>query len=170
MRFSYCILGTKAQVLFANLKKRYLKKRNELKLSKKSGTSAEAVLKAEKNFKPYQFLVWLDEFLQLRKGKTNLTSCTNIEDLDGVDDVAEELPAEDFNPGDSEEEEENGGFVVDNEETPREAIVGKQQRKAKSYPKKRAREEALISEMEFSVIKSLERKKISERKFEQKRR
>ena len=57
-------------MLFTNLKKRYLKKRNELKLSKKSGTSAEAVLKAEKTFKPYQFLVWLDDFIQLRKGKT----------------------------------------------------------------------------------------------------
>ena len=129
------------------------------------------MLKAEIFFKPYQFLVWLDEFLQLRKGKTNLTSCTNIEDLGGVDDVAEELPAEDFNPGDSEEEEEeeeeeDGGFVVDNEETPREAIVGKQQRRAKSYPKKRAREEALTSEMEFSVIKSL-RDNIIERKKSQ---
>ena len=116
----------------------------------------------------------MDEFLQLRKGKTNLTSCTNIEDLDGVDDVAEELSAEDFNTGDSEEEEEDGGFVVDNEETPREAIVGEQQRKAKSYPKNRAREEALTSEMVFSVIKSLRdniiEEKISERKFEQKRR
>ncbi len=58
--------------MFSNLKKRYLKKRSELKQSKKSWTSLDAVSKAEKNFHQYNFLSWLDEFIQIRPGRTNL--------------------------------------------------------------------------------------------------
>ena len=104
------------------------------------------VLKAERSFKPYQFLVWLDEFVQLRKGKTNLTGRTNIEDLDVIDDIVEELQVEGINPGDSEEDDEDEGVVADKEEAPREAIVndqepreavvGKQQQKAKIIQKR----------------------------------
>ena len=46
----YYFIGSKAQYLFLNLKKKYLRKRKELKDSNKSGTSADAVTKAEKAF------------------------------------------------------------------------------------------------------------------------
>ena len=65
------------------MKKRYLKKRNELKASKKSGTSADEVARAEKNFRPYQFLSWLDDFVQIREGRTNLP--TDIDELEDED-------------------------------------------------------------------------------------
>ena len=62
------------------LKKRYLKKRNELKASKQSGTSAEAVTKAERNFKPYVFMAWLEQYLQMREGRTNIAAATREDD------------------------------------------------------------------------------------------
>ena len=50
----------KAQAMFLTLKRKYQRKKRELKESNKSGTSAEAVSKAEKAFHPYLFLNWLD--------------------------------------------------------------------------------------------------------------
>ena len=47
---------------------------NDIKSSKKSGTSTDAVVKAEKLFKTYQFLTWPDEFVQTREGKTTSPS------------------------------------------------------------------------------------------------
>ena len=70
----YCFIGSKAQYLFLNLKKKYLRKRKELKDSNKSGTSADAVTKAEKAFRLHAFLSWLDEFTQVREGRSNLPS------------------------------------------------------------------------------------------------
>ena len=64
------------------LKKRYLKKRNERKASKRPGTSAEAVTKAERNFKPYAFVTWLDKYLQMREGRTNIAAATREDDTE----------------------------------------------------------------------------------------
>ena len=56
----YYLLGSKGQYLFLNLKKKYPRKSKELKDSNKSGTSADAVTRAKKAFRPHAFLSWLD--------------------------------------------------------------------------------------------------------------
>ena len=55
-----------------NLKKKYLRKKRDLKEANRSGTSCSALAKAEKAFKQYEFLIWLDEFVQLREGRSKL--------------------------------------------------------------------------------------------------
>ena len=62
----------KAKYLFLNLKKKYIRKPKELKDSNKFCTSADAVTKAEKAFRSYGFLSWLDEFTQVRERRSNL--------------------------------------------------------------------------------------------------
>ena len=64
------------------LKKRYLIKQNELKASKRLGTSAEAMTKAERNFKPYTFMIWLKQYLQMREGRTNIAAATREGDTE----------------------------------------------------------------------------------------
>lgn len=64
---------------FTVLKKRNLKKSNELKASKRSGKSTKAVIKAEGNLKPYGIMTWLVQYLQMRKGRSNIAA-TNRED------------------------------------------------------------------------------------------
>ena len=58
-------LGKKALAMFTNLKKRYMRKKNALKVANRSGTSREAVENAERAIKPYSFLSWMDSFIQL---------------------------------------------------------------------------------------------------------
>lgn len=64
---------------FTVLKKRNLKKSNELKASKRSGKSTKAVIKAEGNLKPYGIMTWLVQYLQMREGRSNIAA-TNRED------------------------------------------------------------------------------------------
>ena len=88
------------------MKKRYLKKRNELKASKQSGTSADVVEKAEKKFKPYSFLAWIDEHVRIRKSRTNININCNKEADDCIDDGEE---------GDEGEERETQNILVEND-------------------------------------------------------
>lgn len=69
--------STKAQSLFINLKKKYQRKRRELKESQ-SGPS-EAVTRAEKALRPYEFLNWLDDFFLTRQGRRTI----DAEESDG---------------------------------------------------------------------------------------
>ena len=59
-------------MLFDNLRKRYNKKKNDVKKSKKSGSATTDAEKAEKALAPYKFLSWLDAFVYTRESKTNL--------------------------------------------------------------------------------------------------
>ena len=53
-----------------------MKKQNELTASKRSGTSAEAVTKPERNFKAYAFMPWVDQYLHMREGRSNIAATT----------------------------------------------------------------------------------------------
>eukprot|EP00794_Sanderia_malayensis_P006727 gene6727-7485_t len=64
--------GERTKQLFENLKKRFSKRRLDLKKSERSGTSASAVQKAKENMKEYSFLAWLIPYIKLRATKTNL--------------------------------------------------------------------------------------------------
>ena len=63
-------LGGRAKAAFENLKKNYTKKRSNLKNSKTSGTSREAVEKTENERKPFKFLTWLENFAIPRNTKS----------------------------------------------------------------------------------------------------
>ena len=65
-------IGLKAQSLFATLKKKYARKKKDRKAADVSGTSTEAVSKAQKALQPYEFLKWLDGFMQTCQGRSNL--------------------------------------------------------------------------------------------------
>ena len=64
-------LASRARTSFDNLKKRYSKKKNDFKKAQRSGTSREAVQKAETELKSLIFMAWLDSFIQLRDTKSN---------------------------------------------------------------------------------------------------
>ena len=58
--------------MFITLKKKYQRKKRDLKQSSRSGTSAESVVKAQKAFSQYEFMYWLDDFFSTRRGKSKL--------------------------------------------------------------------------------------------------
>ena len=64
-------LATRAKTSFDNFKKNYTKKRSNFRNSKKSGTSREAVEKAEREFNQLSFMVWLDDFIRPRNSKSS---------------------------------------------------------------------------------------------------
>ena len=88
----------KGTIFISEAKKRYLRKRKELKDSNKSGTSADAVTKVEKVFRPYAFLSWLDEFTQVREGRSNLPSRKS--NTPSAEDGEEELEKNEENADD----------------------------------------------------------------------
>ena len=63
------------KTFFINLKKRYQKKKAELRRQDKFGTCLAAVEKARKDLEPYLFLSWLDPFLATRARDVK---CTNV--------------------------------------------------------------------------------------------
>ena len=65
------------KTFFINLKKRYQKKKAELRRQDKSGTCLAAVEKARKDLEPYLFLSWLGPFLATRARDVK---CTNDKD------------------------------------------------------------------------------------------
>ena len=66
----------KAPSLFTTLKKKYQRKKKDLKDSNRSGSSSDVASKAQKAFQTYIFLSWLDDFLQIRQGRNNLPAQT----------------------------------------------------------------------------------------------
>ena len=109
--FKLLFLGD-AKNAFNNLKKRYSKKRNDLKRAKRSGAGLADVQKFEKAFEVYSFLGWLNNFLQLKDDTmTNLTT----ENIDYENEASEEEDEDDN------EAKKNYAFVPesDGEETSR---------------------------------------------------
>ena len=68
-----------------------MKKQKKLKVSKLSGTSVEAVTKTETNFKPCDFMTWLDQYLQMREGRTNIGTATREDDPEEYHSDTDEL-------------------------------------------------------------------------------
>ena len=132
------------------MKKKYLRKRKELKDAKKSGTSADVVEKAERLFKPYSFLSWLDNYVQAREGRTNIPRNGAQEEVE-IDAMAtaENRPEE--------EEVEEQSLI---EEPPKlsRKMAGKKRPQMSQSSK-----DAHMNEMEFSLMNSL-RETIAERR------
>lgn len=66
--FLIYLAGLKAQSLFTTLKKKYQRKRKELKESARTGTPEE-ISKAQKSYQRYEFFLWYDDFFQTRYRK-----------------------------------------------------------------------------------------------------
>ena len=72
-----------------------MRKKKELKDSNKSGTSAQVVEKAQKALDQYQFMVWMDVFIQPREGRTNINIKTKKTLEDESEDRDEQVVGED---------------------------------------------------------------------------
>ena len=81
-----------------------MKKQKKLKVSKLSSTSAEVVTKTERNFKPYDFMTWLDQYLQMREGRTNIGTATREDDPEEYHSDTDELISNLINSKTSQEE------------------------------------------------------------------
>ena len=64
---------------FPSLRTKYVRPKKALKDSKRSGTDAQIVMKAENDMREYRFLSWLDNFEYERNNKCNLQN--NEEDI-----------------------------------------------------------------------------------------
>lgn len=141
--------------MFQTLKRKYQRKKRDLKETNKSGTSTEIVSKAEKAFRPYAFLNWLDDFFATRQGKTNLPSTQlNLEDED--EECEEEEDNEDFAEG-------NTPLCTEASTSVRKPRSDAKKQKQRSEIKGSAREN-LLDDMEFSLIKDLHEKVSKKRK------
>ena len=94
-----------ARTYFEKLRKRYNKKKNDLRKVKKSGSSTQESQKAEKALEPYKFLSWLDNFIYIRESRSNVGSFENHEE---IEDEADEL--------DEDEDVLDGDFDADDNE------------------------------------------------------
>ena len=72
--FNYYLFVGEGKKRFENLKKRYSKKKNNLKRKSASGAGLADVKAVKRDLKEYGFLAWLEEHLQLREIKVNLQS------------------------------------------------------------------------------------------------
>ena len=140
--------------MFTTLKKKYLRKKRELKETNKSGTSAEAVLKAEKAFCPYGFMRLLDDFVQRRD---NLPAKgPNNEEEDDKDEefirTTEDVPS----PNDEEEHLNSTAYASEQTDPVKSSakVSSKSGKKQRSGIKGTPREN-LMEDMEFSLIKNL---------------
>lgn len=69
------------------MRKRYNKKKLDVKKTKKSGSSTQESERAEKALAMYKFLFWLDNFIYIREGRSNINSDgLNSEDEEEDDD------------------------------------------------------------------------------------
>ena len=62
--FCFNVIASRAKLVFENLKKNCTEKGRNLMNSKKSGTSREAVKKAKSELQQWNFLIWIDDFVQ----------------------------------------------------------------------------------------------------------
>ena len=67
MNINY-FLGDAAKASFEKLRKRYNKKRKNVKDSSRSSVSKKEVEKAQRALQLYSFLFWLDNFIHIREG------------------------------------------------------------------------------------------------------
>ena len=168
----------KVQSMFITLKRKYLRKKRDLKDVNKSGTSTEVVLKAQKAFRQYEFMKWLDDYVASRQGKNNLPSRgANVEeDENGERDDTGLFEDEDSSTISSEKttviptnEDDLEDRVEEFDNEPTSKQVSKTY--VKSAKKKRpvikgTAKENLIDDMELSLIKDLNDSRKKKRKIE----
>ena len=103
--------AARAKTSFENLKKNYTKKRSNFRNSKKSGTSRDAVEKAEREFNQLSFMVWLDEFIRPRNSKSSFDDGNDSECLDNVGNYTFNDDDEDY-VREAESQQEDDSYVM----------------------------------------------------------
>lgn len=154
---------------FDNLKKRYRKKKNQLKKNSGSGAGSDDVNKAKQALKPYEFLSWIDSFVQMRPGRSNIstpheTAYVETEEENGseTEDFSTEPIEENINEGES----QSGSML----NSPGSSCSITDPPAKKTFVKKRKQRkndinDQYMNEMELSIIKSL-KDDLSEKKSE----
>lgn len=109
--FYILLSGEKAKSLFEKLKKKYSKKKIDLKRAKKLGSWLQDTQRAEPALAPYIFLSWLHDFTKFRHCKSNIevdwSDSQNIfGDLSGNTNVSN---IDDTNPSSCAETPEESG-------------------------------------------------------------
>ena len=94
---------------FDKLRKRYNKKKNDAKKAKTSGSSTRESENAEKALEAYKFLFWLDKFIYIREGRSNVPRDNSFsnDDEDENDGYASNEYFSDENQSDNEEKEDH---------------------------------------------------------------
>ena len=82
-----------------------------MKDARKLDISAAAVEKAERSLVPYQFLDWLDSFIQERQGRKTLVQCHKNED--NFDIISLDTQEEGFNHNDMEDTRKHNNLDKD---------------------------------------------------------
>ena len=135
------------------MKKKYLRKKKDVKDATRSGTSTDVVNKAEKALRTYEFLGWLDDFVQSREGRSNLPMMEQDDEETNFD--AEDVTIE--TAEDAIEESQSNSESIEIETTEKVKSSGKMAPKSlKKRPGiKGAAKENLLEEMEFSLISKI---------------
>ena len=147
--------------MFITLKKKYQRKKRDLKQSSRSGTSAESVVKAQKAFSQYEFMYWLDDFFSTRRGKSKLPVRDQFkedEDTQSLHDEENLVIPPDITPVSElieEGEDTEPDFTFNNQKTSKRASKMAQKSENKWQGIKGARRNDLLDDMEFSLINEL---------------
>ena len=165
--------------LVCNAKEKYARKKKDRKAADVSGTSTEAVSKAQKALQPYEFLKWLDGFMQTRQGRSNLPikrQSTEEEKLPfDYEEFSELSPAMvttsegdpfDAAPDITEQDEQPPTVVKKSANTAAGNTINNTGKKKRAGIKGSARE-SLMEDMEFSLIRTLQDKVSNKRKADE---
>ena len=168
MNINY-FLGDAAKAAFEKLRKRYNKKRKDVKDSSRSGVSKKEVEKAQRALQPYSFLFWLDNFIHIREGRTNLNelSQSTVREASSDDENEEDkdpLPFSDSevseNVDETDIDESLSSAIISPEPKTKPSRVS-QKRKAPLKPKeknettKKSAKSQYLDDMEISLIRDL---------------
>ena len=86
----YFYISGESRKAFENLKKRYSKKRSQLKQAKRSGAGKVDVDSYQKELDKYAFLQWLEPFIRLRNDtRTNLPKKEEVKRQEDTEDQME---------------------------------------------------------------------------------
>ena len=156
--------GKSAQPCFNNLKKKFMRKKKEFRDANRSGTSTNALEKVEN-----RFMEWMSSFIQPRDGRTNIKKVSDNKNNTSEPEKDELEKNEDDEEGMSLDEED----TLDNWKQPNQSFSqrkedeevcvedkspepdGPSKSKKVKAPIKGAAKDALLEEMEFSMLSKI---------------
>ena len=145
-------------------KKRYLKKRNLLRKTDKSGTSSASVEKAQRDFNPYQFFSWIDIYLRPRESKTNVI------DLDTESICSPGPGSSNFILDEDEQDSDNESENNDKKETDIEEMESKPTKRKQSKSKEKVnklRKLSMVDQKQIKLMEDIEREMLMEKELKQ---
>ena len=152
---NWCSILGEAKNAFTNLKKRYSKKRNDVKRAKRSGAGLADVQRFENQLEVYSFLSWLYPFMKLRNDtRSNLPAAEkDEEDKEEMQSSSEEEQDIQDDPL-SEDQQSTTDKLSDTEST-----VSIQSNKRKKFKKHESESQHLYSASSGRTNKEIKSKK-----------